>query len=370
MTIGKENHTAEFLSSFPAGRVPVMETQDGPLFESNAIAYYVASLTPNSPILGQTAYENARILNFMFFFDNEFVPSIYQWYLIVAGYRPSNLKQVEEAQVSIKKSLAMLESHLAHNTFLVGHRVTLADICGVCTLYALFSQCMGPEMRNEFQSVMRWYDLCVNQKNFKEVIGNIELSPKTVTEPKAKPAPVAAKPAAPKDDDNDDEFVEKKAKSAMDLLPQSKFNLDAWKRKYSNEDTRSSAIPWFWREFDPEGYSLWYLEYNHNEELTKQFMVCNLVGGFFHRMEGQALHRYAFGSVLILGQENAFKVQGVMMIRGKEMPQEMLNVPDYEAYTFKQLNPNDANDKKTWDDYIAWDANYSAGKLAEGKIFK
>ena len=39
----------------------------------------------------------------------------------------------------MKKALTVLEKHLQQNTFMVGHRVTLADIIGVCNLYYGFT---------------------------------------------------------------------------------------------------------------------------------------------------------------------------------------------------------------------------------------
>lgn len=55
--------------------------------------------------------------------------------------------------------------------------------------------------------------------------------------------------------------------------------MDEFKRKYSNEDTLTVAIPHFWEHFDPEGYSIWYSQYKYNDELTLAFMSCNLISG-------------------------------------------------------------------------------------------
>lgn len=55
--------------------------------------------------------------------------------------------------------------------------------------------------------------------------------------------------------------------------------MDAFKRVYSNEDTATKAIPYFWENFDPENYSIWYAEYKYPEDLTLVFMSCNLISG-------------------------------------------------------------------------------------------
>lgn len=55
--------------------------------------------------------------------------------------------------------------------------------------------------------------------------------------------------------------------------------MDEFKRKYSNEDTLTVALPHFWEHFDREGYSIWYSQYKYPEELTLTFKSCNLITG-------------------------------------------------------------------------------------------
>jgi len=37
-------------------------------------------------------------------------------------------------------------------------------------------------------------------------------------------------------------------------LPKGNFSMDGFKRVYSNEDTATKAIPYFWENFEPENY--------------------------------------------------------------------------------------------------------------------
>ena len=93
--------------------------------------------------------------------------------------------------------------------------------------------------------------------------------------------------------------------------------LDAFKRSYSNEDTATKAIPFFWENFDKEGWSIWKTEYKYPEELKRIFMSCNLVSGMLQRIE--KLRKYAFASVLILGEDNNTVIEGVWVLRGQEL---------------------------------------------------
>jgi elongation factor 1-gamma len=38
--MGVTNNSAEFLAKFPLGKVPALETSEGPLYETDAIAQY------------------------------------------------------------------------------------------------------------------------------------------------------------------------------------------------------------------------------------------------------------------------------------------------------------------------------------------
>ena len=97
----------------------------------------------------------------------------------------------------------------------------------------------------------------------------------------------------------------------------STFVLDAFKRSYSNEDTATKAIPFFWNNFEKEGWSVWKAVYNYPEELKKIFMASNLVSGMMQRIE--KLRKNAFASVLILGVDNDVVIEGVWILRGQEL---------------------------------------------------
>jgi len=70
--------------------------------------------------------------------------------------------------------------------------------------------------------------------------------------PKPPKAPKAAKPKAEDEDEQSEGEnlypAEPKVKNPLDDLPKSAFNLEEWKRQYSNLDTRKEALPWFYEK--------------------------------------------------------------------------------------------------------------------------
>ena len=114
----------------------------------------------------------------------------------------------------------------------------------------------------------------------------------------------------------EDEFAEKPTKDPLAGLPPSTFVLDAFKRSYSNEDT-PIAIDFFWKNFDPQGYSIWVCKYKFPEELRQVFMTCNLVAGFYQRIE--KLRKHAFASMCVFGKDNDNQISGLWVWKGQEL---------------------------------------------------
>lgn len=83
------------------------------------------------------------------------------------------------------------------------------------------------------------------------------VAPKKEEKPKAAPAPAAPKEKKEKpkkeaedDDEEPDVPAEPKVKNPLDDLPKSNFNLEEWKREYSNKDTRGAggSLEWFYQK--------------------------------------------------------------------------------------------------------------------------
>ena len=103
--------------------------------------------------------------------------------------------------------------------------------------------------------------------------------------------------------------------------------MDQFKRCYSNEDTVTKAIPFFWENFDPEGWSIWKCDYRYNDELKMIFMSSNLVSGMFQRLD--KLRKTAFASMLIIGEDNNNEISGVWVMRGQELAFDVSSVGIY-----------------------------------------
>ncbi|XP_072345513.1 elongation factor 1-gamma [Scyliorhinus torazame] len=152
----------------------------------------------------------------------------------------------------------------------------------------------------------------------------------------------------------------------------SSFILDEFKRKYSNEDTLSVALPHFWDQFDREGWSIWYGEYKYPAELTLTFMSCNLISGMFQRLD--KLRKNAFASVILFGANNESSISGVWVFRGHELafPMSADWQVDYESYNWRRLDVDSEECRTMLKEYFTWEGEFKhVGKaFNQGKIFK
>ena len=151
----EENRSAEFLAISPLGKVPVLVTPQGSIFESNAIARYVARVRRDTELYGATFFESGQIDSWIDFCCHELELPATMWFYPIIGYMPFNPAAYEKAKEAVTGALGVLEKHLADKTYLVGHKISLADITLVAALVYPMKLAMAPAFRAQFPNVMR-----------------------------------------------------------------------------------------------------------------------------------------------------------------------------------------------------------------------
>jgi len=163
---------------------------------------------------------------------------------------------------------------------------------------------------------------------------------------------------------------EPKAKDPMAELPKGTFDLEEWKRFYSNND-EDESIKWFWEHFDHENYSIWRGDYTYNKELTLIFMSCNLVGGMFQRLE--KMKKHAFASCMLFGENNNSSISGIWVFKGQNLAFDLCEdwAIDSPSYSWKKLDSKSEECKKLVTQYWKWEGVDDEGrKFNQGKILK
>jgi elongation factor 1-gamma len=181
--LGKSNISKEFLDKFPLGKVPALDLpvwvqakETGPpsagLTESNAIAYYVANHTLRG---GEEEINQARVLQWMFFSDNELVPAVFNYLFPILGLLE---KKDPSSRDNLFRFLNHLNSYLETRIYLVGDEISLADICVATTLLPLFKHALLKEDLAGVNHLVRWFETIVYKKISQSVLGKFEFCSK------------------------------------------------------------------------------------------------------------------------------------------------------------------------------------------------
>lgn len=396
--VGTDNITPAFLKKSPLARVPVLDTPQGSLFESNAIARYVARLRNDTELFGQTFFDSASVDTWIDFAAHDIELPATLWYYPYLGIAPYNAALTNKAKSDLAKSLAILEAHLADKTYVVGHKVTLADIALVSALVYPFKFVADAAFRAPFPNVVRWFTTLVNQPQFEAVIGKVVLAEKELPLPaggvaaaggdnkkekkeKAPKAPKAEKPKEEKkpkvveeEDFEDEPAPAPKAEHPFKLLDKSApsaFSMDAWKKVYSNTNDYHQAMNTFFEMYDSNGWSLWRGDYQYNDELKVLFMTSNLIGGFIQRTE--EIRKWLFGTCTIRGTEElgGMKVTHYFLIRGDSI-QPLIDCNDDAAcYNWTRVEtPVSEETKKTLYDFWCSEGPLDGEACLDSRVYK
>jgi len=385
-THGVTNKTPEFQAKF-FGKVPAFECGDVALCDDSAIAYFVGN--------GQTrgGEQSADVLCWAGFAENTLLPAVAQWVWPALSIVQPNKAHMNDAKTNLKAALGFMNDILAKQTFLVGERITYADITTALTLRSAFENVLVAELRNSFAHVSRWFMTVVNQPGVKSVVGDVVLCEKELQFDSKKYNEIAGKTQkekAPKKEKPKQEPKKKEAKKEEapkePEKPKEKpadpwancdkftMDMDAWKRFYSNND-EDKSVEHFMTLLTPEvkaNYSLWKGTYQYSDELTMPFMAANLIGGMFQRIE--KLRKHAFASCVVGGVSNDMNITGLWFWRGDSLAFE--RSPDwqidYEVYKWEKLDWDAPETKDMISKYWMWDekAQFDGKPFNQGKIYK
>jgi elongation factor 1-gamma len=393
---GFELNTVELAAGDKRAQVPSFESADKKLslFDSNSIAYYVA----NDQFRGTTNESRAEVLQWLNYGSENVVPAVsglvYPCLSLVESC-PAGLKKAES---ELRQVFGLINDFLKTRTYLVGQRMTLADVSLACDLLLAYRHVADEKFRKPYGNLNRWFLTVMNQDNVKKVCGELSLcnarpefcadkhkkhteaakaAAPAKKEKAPKPAKEAPKKKAPEPEEEMDEAeeamaAEPKSKDPFAEMPKGTFNMDEFKRIYSNEDTDKTALPYFWKNFEEnkEFYSIWYCEYKYPEDLSKVFMTSNLIGGFFQRIE--KLRKNSFCNMGVYGVDGKNTIAGVWFWKGQDLvfPMNTDWTVDYESYEWKKLDLANPEHKKLLNENWQWEGEIKGMKFNAGKTFK
>lgn len=372
----------KFTKDFPLRKLPSFLGPHGyKLTEQMAINNYLIKLSKDEKIKAQLLgaeddiKTQSQILRWESLANSDLMNTIVKVFLPLKGDVPYVKKNVDDASKFLEEIVSMYESRLRDYTYLASESISLADLVSAAMFIRGFNFIFGEQWRKEHPAIVRWFETVISSPFLAEETKDFKFIEKPLQPPQGgkEQQPQKQQPAQQgKPQQQQQPAQQGKPKHPLALLGDSAFPLQDWKRKYMNEDTRPSALPWFWEHYNPEEWSLWKVEYRYNDELTLTFMSNNLIGGFFTRLFASV--KYMFGSMVVYGEDNNNGIVGAIMIRGHDHVKAFDVAPDWESYKFTQLDASKPEDKAFVEDMWAWDkpviVNGEPREIIDGKVLK
>jgi glutathione S-transferase len=154
-----QHRTADFLAMNPNGKVPVLQTDNGTLWESNAILCHLAR-EAGSDLWPAAPADQIDLIRWLSWDSQHFSRhggTLYFEYLIkpAIGLGGPDEKTTAESIAFMRRYLAVLDAHLQRHDFMIADRLTVADFAiGISLPYAEAAHIPV----NEFAAVQRWHE--------------------------------------------------------------------------------------------------------------------------------------------------------------------------------------------------------------------
>ena len=344
----EERKAASYKAFNPTNKFPILETPEGNIQESHAIAKFLAH--GHATLLGANAVERAQIDSWLNWVQSGVLQSAMPAFYAILGRR-TDVTQAEfnDAVKSIKENCRALDQALTGD-WIVGNSVTVADIVLAASLSGAFQLVLDQGFKKAGAKVCAWFERVSALPEFRAIYGNVKMATKSMKpvikveekKPKAAAAAAAAKPA------------EVKVVNPLDELAKTcEFDLFNFKTFFVNHpDKKGVAVDEMLQKKGKDGFRWWFVHYDKvGTEGQVMYMFQNMLEGFIQRLDG--FRKHAFGRVCMTKDEPDLEIKGVLLVRGDVVPQELIDHPQWEYMQARKMDWDNVADMNLVREYMS-----------------
>jgi len=172
----QENKTPDYLKLNPNGRVPTIidhENNDFVLWESDAILLYLAERYDKDHKFSAVTDEEKALQNQWLFFQASGQGPYFgqsMWFMFFHSEKiPSAIERYKE---QTERVLGVLDGVLSKREWLVGNKMTIADISFISWNNAAFAATLGPDygVAEKFPAVYKWHNVMTSRPAIKATL--------------------------------------------------------------------------------------------------------------------------------------------------------------------------------------------------------
>jgi elongation factor 1-gamma len=304
----------------------------------------------NPSLVGASAYEQGQVDQWIDYAKSSISSRIHTIYMGVFGHTAPQEAEYNDAVKAIKEAVKVLNTQLTGKDYLVGNTLTIADVVVAVSLVLPFQTILDGGFRKAMGNTTAWMERICKLPEMVNRLGHIKFTQKALK------AILAAKPVEAKKEAvkaKVEEVVEEKKVNPLDVLPPTTFDLYSFKTYFVNltqEKKKAEGFQFFLDNYDREGYCIFYIQYEKCEgEGVLLYQTANNLNGFLQRCDH--FRRHVLAMHAIVGEEPALDIEGVWLYRGKIIPQEMLDNPQFEYYKQRELSIDVEADRNLIRDY-------------------
>ena len=365
------------VNKIPTTTFPFLETEKGNISQSNAIIKYLCEKY-KPELLGENIFEKCKIIQWIEFANNEIFKCNKNIIYPIFGWNNLNKEDYNKDNNKIKEYLKIIEKELENKEYIIGNKISIADIKLFSSLRYLMILYLPEQMRNKlYPKINKWYEkimntseainaygrtiLCKNiikpyngiiNKNIEKIDNNKKKDKKDKKEniQKNKEIKKEKEPYIPSILELPRYNIKPIENNILDLLPESKFDLDKFKIEFLKNNNKKNGMKYFWKNYDPDGYSLWFIEYNNDiNECITLFRTCIIKGNILEQLK--YFKKYCFGVLGVYGNDSDYKIRGCLLWKGNEIPEEIKNIDCYNKLNIRKLDYNQKKDQQLVHDY-------------------
>jgi glutathione S-transferase len=172
-------NSKEYKAKNPAGKFPCLETEDGMLFESSAIAKHFGRVG-DKKMNGADAWAEAQSNQWIDYAQSAMSPHTYTAMKAHFGWAPIEKSDYADAIKAMKDTIRLLNTNLEGKKFLTGDSVSTADIVVGVRLSLPFQTCLDAGFRKSIPHVAAWMETFLALPEVVARLGHMKMCSKSL----------------------------------------------------------------------------------------------------------------------------------------------------------------------------------------------